>query len=83
MKKIANDNRNYKKKLDDFIADADDKKIKGMYLLLEDEINKKEAFELTEEHFEILDRERENHLNGESESYTWDEAKEIIRGKKS
>jgi len=30
-----------RKKLHEFIADADDKKIKGMFLLLEDEIIKK------------------------------------------
>ena len=42
-----------RKKLHDFIADAEDKKVKGMYLLLEDEINKKEFVHLTDEHFEI------------------------------
>lgn len=54
-----------------------------MYLLLEEEINKKEAFQLTEEHFEISEKEREKHFSGKSKSYTWDQAKEIIRGKKS
>lgn len=72
-----------RKKLHDFIADADDKKIKGMYLLFEDEINKKEPFELTDEHLKILDEERENHFADKSKSHTPDEAKQIIRGKKS
>jgi hypothetical protein len=71
-----------RKKLHDYIADADDKKVRGMYLLLEDEINKKEAFQLKNEHFKILDEERQKHLSGNSNSYTWEDARQIIRSKK-
>jgi phosphoribosylanthranilate isomerase len=71
-----------RKKLINFIADADDKKIKGMYMLFEEEIEKEETFALTNEHIVILDEEREKHTNGKSKSYDWQQAKQIIRGKK-
>lgn len=70
-----------RKKLLAYIAEADDKKVKGMYLLFEEEIEKEPEFVFTEEQLQILDAERENHLNGNSKSYSWQEAKEIIRGK--
>ena len=72
-----------RKKLINFIADADDKKIKGMYMLFEEEIEKEEVFTLTDEHMAILDAEREKHVSGKSKSYSWSQAKQIIRGKKS
>ena len=71
-----------RKKLHEFIADADDTKVKGLYLQMEDEIAKKHSFNCTPNHLEILEEEKRKHLNGVSESYTWNEAKEIIRGTK-
>jgi flagellar basal body rod protein FlgB len=71
-----------RKKLINYIADADDKKIKSMYMLFEEEIEKEQAFKLSEKHIAILDEEREKHINGKSKSYKWQEAKQIIRGKK-
>ncbi len=71
-----------RKKLITYIADADEKKVKGMYLLFEEEIEKETAFTLSNEQLRILDEEREAHLQGSSKSYSWQEAKEIIRGKK-
>lgn len=69
--------------LQSFIAEADDNKIEELYKLLENELNQSEtSFILTEEHIEILDEERQKHLKGESKSYTWEEAKEIIRTNK-
>jgi len=71
-----------RKKLIGYIADADDKKVKGMYLLFEDEIERGGAFKLSEEHVKILEEEREKHISGKSKSYSMQEAKEIIRGKR-
>jgi hypothetical protein len=71
-----------RKKLMNFIADADDKKIKGMYMLFEEQIEQGEVFKLTDEHIKILDGERDKHLSGKSKSYDWESAKQIIRGKK-
>ncbi len=72
-----------RKKLHEYIADADDNKVKGMYLLLEDEIAKKKDFNCPPKHLEILEEEKRNHLDGASKSYNWEEAKEIIRGNKT
>lgn len=72
-----------RKKLLRFIADADDNKIKGMYMLLAEEIEKEEPYTLAEDHLEILEAEREKHISGKSKSYSWSEAKQVIRGKKS
>jgi transposase len=64
-----------------YIADADDKKVKGMYMLFEEEIKRESEFKLTDEHIKILDDERQKHLSGKSKSNSWSEAKQIIRGK--
>jgi hypothetical protein len=71
-----------RKRLMTFIADADDKKVKGMYMLFEEEIERETEFKLTDEHIKILDEEKERHLSGKSKSYSWGEAKQIIRGKR-
>ena len=72
-----------RKKLHDFIADATDSKVKGMYLLLEDEIGKKDEWKPTQQHLEILEEEKSSHLQGLSKSYNWEEAKQLIRGHKT
>ena len=72
-----------RKRLLSFIADADEKKVKGMYLLFEDEIEKNGAFKLTDEQKKFLDVERDNHLKGKSKSYTLEESKKFISRKKS
>ncbi len=69
-------------KLMTMIADADGKKVKAIYTLLVDEQKENDTFTFTEEHLAILDEERAKHLRGESKSYTWEEAKKIIRAKK-
>ena len=71
-----------RKQLITYIADADDKKVKGLYMLIEDEISKKDKFTLSAAQLKRLDKERDLHIKGKSKSYTWSEAKEIIRGKK-
>ncbi len=71
-----------RKRLMTFIADADDKKVKGMYMLFEEEIERKSEFNLTDEHIKILDEEREKHISGRTKSYSWRDAKQIIRGKR-
>ena len=71
-----------RKRLIAFLADADDKKVKAIYTLLENEMDKA-SFMLTDMHKKILDEAREEHLAGQSESYSWDEAKKIVRAKKA
>jgi hypothetical protein len=66
-----------------YLAEADDKKIAGLYSLLEDNIKQKKSISLTEEQTAILKEERKKHLNGESKSYSWEEVKEMIRKRKA
>jgi hypothetical protein len=71
-----------RKQLMNYIADADEKKIKGMYLLFEEEIKSYKQPKLSGRQLKILDEERKSHLAGETRSFSWAEAKQIIRGKK-
>ena len=71
-----------RKKLHDYIADATNNKVKGMYLLLEDEISKITDFKLTPEQRIFLETEKEKHITAQSKSYNWEDAKEIIVGNK-
>lgn len=65
-----------------YISDADDKKVKGLYLLVEDDMAGSEKFNLSAEHVKILEQERDKHVKGKSKSYSWNETKDIIRSKK-
>ena len=71
-----------RKKLITYIADAGDKKVKGLYMLIEDDLNNNEKMNLSAEHLKFLDLERQEHLKGKSKSYTSTEAKQIIRGER-
>jgi hypothetical protein len=66
-----------------YLADADDNKVKAVYTLLEKEIDEKQLFVLSDEQLQILDRERELHLNGQSKSYTRNEARQILKGERA
>jgi hypothetical protein len=70
-----------RKKLITYIADANEKKVKGLYMLVEDEISKNEKFKLSAAQLKSLEQDREKHVKGKSKSYSWPEAKNIIRGK--
>ena len=63
-----------------------EEKGQGSYTLPNDEMSfvndNHSSFILTASHIEILDAEREKHLAGKCKSYTWEEAKKIIRKKK-
>lgn len=63
------------------MADIDDKKLKAIYTVLENDILQHQKFTLTDAHLEILDKEREMHKKGTTKSYTWKDAKELIRKK--
>jgi len=66
-----------------YLANADDSKIKAVYTLLEKDIEEKETFVLSDEQLQILERERELHLSGQTKSYTRTEARQIIKGERS
>ena len=71
-----------RKKLMYYIADADDKKVKGLYMLIEDDISSKEKFELDDEQIKMLERDRNEHIKGKSKSYSREDAKQIVLGKR-
>ncbi|MDB5199647.1 MAG: hypothetical protein JWO92_1610 [Chitinophagaceae bacterium] len=71
-----------RKKLISYLENADEKKVKAVYTIFEEEINEENSFKLSEEHIKILDSERQKHLSRKSKSYTWEDAKKIIRGQK-
>ena len=63
-----------------YLAKAEEDKVKAIHTLLKNEIKAADAFVLTDEQYEILELERELHLSGKSRSYTRDEARKIIKG---
>jgi hypothetical protein len=71
-----------RKKLITYLADADDSKVKAIYTLLEKEIEEEAPVSLTDEQLSILEKEQELHLNGQSKSYTREEARQIIKGQR-
>jgi len=70
-------------RLFEYIEHATDKKLQGLYLLVEDEISDQSSFVLSEDELRILDEERSKHLKGITRSYNLSEAQAIIRGQHS
>ena len=66
-----------------YLSDAEDNKIRAIYTLLEREIENEQSFNLSEEHLDILDRERELYLKGETKSYSKQDSLDIIKGLKA
>ena len=71
-----------RKKLLTYLADADDKKVKAVYSLFEDEINQESNFKLTEEHIKILDERRARHLSGKDKSSSWQDVHDRVKKKR-
>jgi hypothetical protein len=72
-----------RQKLMTYLADADDSKVKALYTLLEKEIDADNTFVLTDEQLQILDKERELHISGQTKSYNREEARQIIKGQRA
>jgi len=60
-----------------YLADADDKKITGLYSLLEELIEEKATKGLSADELNILNLEREKYFMGDGISYTYGEIKEL------
>ncbi len=73
---------NIRKKLITYLADADDKKVKAIYTLFEEEINREKEFKLGEEHLKILEERRKGHLKGGDKSSNWQDVHDRIRKKR-
>lgn len=71
-----------RKKLIIYLAHAEDKKVKAIYPLFEDEIKQADVFKLTDEHIKILGERRERHVSEKDKSSGWQEAHNTIRKKR-
>jgi hypothetical protein len=72
-----------RQKLMTYLADAEESKVNAIYTLIEKDIREETDFVLTDEQINILENERQLHLNGLSKSYTRQEAIQIIKGSRS
>ena len=62
-----------REKLTQYIQTADDKKIEAIYTIIEDEIDTESARKA------LIFAERNNYLNNEGKSFSWDEVKSNAR----
>lgn len=69
-----------RQRLHEYIERVDDRKIEGLYLLVEDEIHRQQAG-LSAEELLVVHEEREKYVKGESRVYSMEEAREIILNK--
>jgi len=60
-----------KQQLHDYIDSAENKKLKAIYTLLENDIA--EDYQLSQEQKDELDRRYADHINGIGRTYTWEE----------
>ena len=65
-----------RKKLVDYMKVADDKKVKAIYTMVEDEI------ETGLQRRKLIQAERDRYLSGEGKSYNWEEVKQMATDKR-
>lgn len=71
-----------RQKLMTYVAEADESKVKALYILLEKDMDDEEVIALTAEQLDFVERERDMHLDKQTRSYSRQEAVDIIRGKR-
>jgi len=72
-----------RKKLVNYLQVADDKKVKAIYTMVEDEINT-EANDWDENFIKELEKRSKSFVNGTAKTYTWEETKKAaIKKEKS
>ena len=67
-----------RKKLVDYLHTADDKKVRAIYTIMEDNIET-ETFDFDDETFKELKRRTKSFLDGSAKMYTLEDAKKIAR----
>ena len=70
-------NTQIRQQLHNYIDTVEDKKLKAIYTLLEDDITY--TGHLNKEQLEELDRRMADHERGIGRTYTWEETKEMTR----
>ena len=75
---------NIRQKLQQYIDRGDDKLLKLLYALAK-QYNEDDdvEYEFSEEDIKLFDERRRKRLSGESRTYGWQEAKEMITGKRA
>ena len=71
-----------RKKLMTYIADADDRKVKAIFTLVENEIKQEEVFKLSDEQMMIVEEERAKYVSGKEKAIPWRKSLEKIRKKR-
>ena len=66
-----------RQQLHEYIESAEDKKLKAIYTLVENDIN--EEFTFTDEQKKELDKRHEDYVNGIGRNYTLEETVEMAR----
>lgn len=75
---------NIREKLQDYINNGDEKLLKLMYVMAKEYNNDDDfEYEFSEKEIEIFEERRMKRLNGDSKTFNWEEAKEMITGKKN
>jgi len=74
---------NMRQKLHQYVDRGDEKLLKLMYAVAR-EYNEEDDFEyvFSQQEMQLFEERRARRLSGESKSYSWPEAKDIITGKK-
>ncbi len=74
---------NIRKKLQHYVDKGDEKLLKLMYAVAREYSEDDDfEYEFTEEELLLFEQRRQKRLNGESKTYSWQEAIEIVTGKK-
>ena len=68
-----------REKLQDYIRFADDKKVKAIYTILENEITSEYKWYEDEAYVKELDQDVKDYESGKTKGYTWEEVKESLR----
>ena len=74
---------NMRLKLHKFVDNGDENLLKLMFAVAKEYSNINDEFEFSKEDIAEFDRRRNARLTGESKTYSWEDAKSIITGKKS
>ncbi len=72
-----------RQKLHQYVDNGDEKLLKLMFVLAKEYNDDDIEYAFTDEDIKIFDKRRDKRLKGESNTYNWQEAKNIITGKKS
>jgi len=71
-----------REKLHDFIDIVDDKKVKAIYTILEDQINERYEWWNDKDHVQKLEKQTEAVKSGSVQTKTWEEIKERFTAKR-